>query len=157
MLNTKGKNGLVDNMKHLKPHFIFESIEKKDYNLLEDIRDILLPFSDMGIQVSCDYTNNDQSIEILIMTTKEKAFDANEYKEDINRVLFYLKENDWGIFNFNLGVVEVVGDQKLVSKNQQILSHKNGPLLWDKVKNPIAWIRAEFVKLVYTKVKSIKK
>ena len=41
-------------------------------------------------------------------------------------------------------------------RNQEILSYKNGPLQYDKVKNPVFWITAEFVQIVYAKVKSVK-
>lgn len=133
--------------------------EDLDYNLIEDVKDILLPFSDMGMKVSCDYTSKGDSIAINVMTSKEKAFDINEYKDDIDSLLSYMKENNWGILNFNLGIVEKKEDWSgthLLPRSQQIISYPNGPLQYDKVKNPTFWITAEFVKIVYTKVKSVK-
>ena len=38
-------------MKHLKSYKVFESTEDLDYNLIEEIKEILLPFSDMVIQI----------------------------------------------------------------------------------------------------------
>lgn len=136
-----------------------ESKEDLDYNLIEDVKDILLPFSDMGMKVSCDYTSKGDSIALNVMTSKEKAFDINDYKDDIDRLLSYMKDNEWGIWDFKVGAVEKKEDwsgTQLLARNQDILSYKNGPLQYDKVKNPVFWITAEFVKIVYTKVKSVK-
>ncbi len=146
-------------MKWIKSYQLFESIEDLDYNLIEDAKDILLPFSDMGMKVSCDYTSKGDSIALNVMTSKEKAFDINDYKDDIDRLLSYMKDNEWGIWDFKVGAVEKKEDwsgTQLLAKNQDILSYKNGPLQYDKVKNPVFWITAEFVKIVYTKVKSVK-
>ncbi len=146
-------------MKWIKSYQLFESIEDLDYNLIEDAKDILLPFSDMDMKVSCDYTSKGDEISLNIMTTKENAFDINEYKNDIDRLLSYMKENNWGIWDFKVGVVEKKEDwsgTQLWAKNQDILSYKNGPIQYDKVKNPTFWITAEFVKIVYAKAKVVK-
>jgi hypothetical protein len=146
-------------MKHLKSYKVFESTEDLDYTLIEDIKEILLPFSDMDMEVRCDYTDNGNSISINIMTLKEKAFDINDYKSDIDALLSYMKEKSWGIWKFNLGVVEKKEDWSgtfLLAKDQEVLSYKNGPIQYDKVKNPTFWITAEFVKIVYDKARQIK-
>ena len=146
-------------MKHLKSYKLFESSEDLDYTFIEEIKEILLPFSDMSMKVSCDYTDNGNSISINIMTLKEKAFDINDYKSDIDALLSYMKENNWGIWKFNLGIVEQKEDWSgtfLLAKDQEVLSYKNGPIQYDKVKSPTFWIIAEFVKIVYTKARQIK-
>ena len=146
-------------MKHLKSYKVFESTEDLDYTLIEDIKEILLPFSDMDMEVRCDYTDNGNSISINIMTLKEKAFDINDYKSDIDALLSYMKEKSWGIWKFNLGVVEKKEDWSgtfLLAKDQEVLSYKNGPIQYDKVKSPTFWITAEFVKIVYAKARQIK-
>jgi hypothetical protein len=146
-------------MKHLKSYKLFESTEDLDYTFIEEIKEILLPFSDMSMKVSCDYTDNGNSISINIMTLKEKAFDINDYKSDIDALLSYMKENNWGIWKFNLGIVEQKEDWSgtfLLAKDQEVLSYKNGPIQYDKVKSPTFWIIAEFVKIVYAKARQIK-
>ena len=146
-------------MKYLKSYKLFESTEDLDYTLIEEIKEILLPFSDMSMKVSCDYTDNGNSISINIMTLKEKAFDINDYKSDIDALLSYMKENNWGIWKFNLGIVEQKEDWSgtfLLAKDQEVLSYKNGPIQYDKVKSPTFWIIAEFVKIVYAKAKVVK-
>lgn len=146
-------------MKHLKSYKLFESTEDLDYTLIEEIKEILLPFSDMDMKVSCDYTDNGNSISLNIMTLKEKAFDINDYKSDIDALLSYMKENNWAIWKFNLGIVEQKEDWSgtfLLAKNQEVLSYKNGPIQYDKVKSPTFWITAEFVKIVYAKARQIK-
>ena len=113
----------------------------------------------MDIEVIGDYIDNGNGINFVISTQKEKAFDINEYKNDIDRLLSYMKENNWGIWDFKVGVVEKKEDwsgTQLCAKNQDILSYKNGPLQYDKVKNPVFWITAEFVKIVYAKSKVVK-
>jgi hypothetical protein len=70
-----------------------------------------------------------------------------------------MKEKSWGIWKFNLGVVEKKEDWSgtfLLAKDQEVLSYKNGPIQYDKVKNPTFWITAEFVKIVYDKARQIK-
>ncbi len=146
-------------MKHLKSYKVFESTEDLDYNLIEEIKEILLPFSDMGMKVSCDYIDDGNGIGLNIMTSKEKAFDINDYKSDIDALLSYMKEKSWGIWKFNLGVVEKKEDwsgTNLLAKSQEVLSYKNGPIQYDKVKNPTFWITAEFVMIVYAKARQIK-
>ena len=146
-------------MKHLKSYKVFESTEDLDYNLIEEIKEILLPFSDMDMKVSCDYTDDGNSISLNIMTLKEKAFDINDYKSDIDALLSYMKEKSWGIWDFKVGVVEKKEDwsgTQLLTKSQEVLSYKNGPIQYDKVKNPTFWITAEFVMIVYAKARQIK-
>lgn len=150
-------------MKFLKSYKLFDSFEEDelnlDYSLINDIKEILLPFSDMAMEVTCDYFEDGQGIGLNVMTSKEKAFDINEYKDDIDALLSYMKENNWAILNFNLGVVEKKEDWSgthLLARSQKIISYTNGPLQYDKVKNPVFWITAEFRKMVYAKVKSVK-
>jgi len=146
-------------MKHLKSYKVFESTDDLDYTLIEEIKEILLPFSDMDMKVRCDYTDNGNSISLNIMTLKEKAFDINDYKSDIDALLSYMKENNWSIWKFNLGIVEQKEDWSgtfLLAKDQEVLSYKNGPIQYDKVKSPTFWITAEFVKIVYAKARQIK-
>jgi hypothetical protein len=146
-------------MKHLKSYKVFESTDDLDYTLIEEIKEILLPFSDMDMKVRCDYTDNGNSISLNIMTLKEKAFDINDYKSDIDALLSYMKENNWCIWKFNLGIVEQKEDWSgtfLLAKDQEVLSYKNGPIQYDKVKSPTFWITAEFVKIIYAKARQIK-
>jgi hypothetical protein len=146
-------------MKHLKSYKLFESVEDLDYNLIEEIKEILLPFSDMDMKVSCDYIDDGNGIGLNIMTSKEKAFDINDYKSDIDALLSYMKEKSWGIWKFNLGVVEKKEDwsgTNLLARSQEVLSYKNGPIQYDKVKNPTFWITAEFVMIVYAKAKVVR-
>lgn len=146
-------------MKYLKSYKLFESTEDLDYTLIEEIKEILLPFSDMDMKVSCDYIDNGNGIALNVMTSKEKAFDINDYKSDIDALLSYMKEKSWSILNFNLGIVEEKEDWSgthLLPRSQKVISYPNGPLQYDKVKNPTFWITAEFVKIVYTKAKVVK-
>jgi hypothetical protein len=146
-------------MKHLKSYKLFESSEELDYNLIEEIKEILLPFSDMDMKVSCDYIDDGNGIGLNIMTLKEKAFDINDYKSDIDALLSYMKEKSWGIWKFNLGVIDKKEDwsgTNLLARNQDALSYKNGPIQYDKVKNPVFWITAEFVIITYAKAIQIK-
>ena len=134
-------------MKHLKSYKIFESIEL-DWNLIQEMKDILLPFSDMDMKVAFN-----------IMQIKEKAFDICDYKDDIDTLISYMKENNWAIFKFSLGIVEKKEDwsgTQLLARSQDILSYPNGPLTYDKVKNPVFWITGEFRKIAYAKVKQVK-
>ena len=146
-------------MKHLKTYNkLFESIEDLDYDLIQEIKDILLPFYDMSMYIRCDYIHNG-GIAISISTSKEKTFDINEYKDDIDALLSYMKENKWGIYEFKVGTITKLENWKgvyLAPDTQEILSYINGPIQYDKVEKPIFWITAEFRKIVYTKVKSIK-
>jgi hypothetical protein len=145
-------------MKHLKSYKIFESIEL-DWNLIQEMKDILLPFSDMDMKVACDYIDNGDGIAFNIMQIKEKAFDISGYKDDIDTLISYMKENNWAIFNFSLGLVVEIENwtgKHLLPRNQNILSYPNGPLNYDKVSGRVFWITGEFRKVFYAKVKQVK-
>lgn len=143
-------------MKYLKSYKLFESIEDLDYDLIEQIKEILLPFSDMDMKVSCDYTSDGDKISLNIMTTKEKSFDVNQYKDDIDRLISYMKESGWDISKFNLAVVQDREGRKNWTLGYKYSKNYDEPLQYDKVKTPTFWIMAEFVKIVYAKAKVVK-
>lgn len=140
-----------DSNKYIDIEHLRES-NNLDYNLIQDIKDILLPFSDMNMKVTCDYIGNGEEIAFNLMGQKEKAFDINDYKDDIDSLLSYMKEKNWAISKLNLGII----GKNLVPKNQNILSYPNGKLNYDTVKNPVFWITGEFIKIVYAKIKQVK-
>ncbi len=138
-----------------------ESVEldNLDYTIIDEMKDILLPFSDMDMEVTCDYITDGHGIDFNVMGQKEKAFDINDYKSDIDALISYMKEKNWVILNFNLGIVKEMHDWSgtvFVARSQNILSYPNGPLRYEVVKKPVFWITGEFRKINYAKVKQVK-
>jgi len=142
-------------MKYLKSYKLFESTEDLDYNLIEDVKDILLPFSDMGMEVRCYYTSH-EGIGLNIFSEKTKAFDINDYKDDIDAFVSYMKEKNWKLWNFSLGLIKRHDDDFLVPQNQLLIYDGKGRLNYDLVNLPVYIITGEFRKIVYTKAKVVK-
>ena len=135
-------------MKHLKSYQLFESV-KLDYNLIQDIKDILLPLSDIGVEVSCDYLEGGEDISFNLMTSKEKAFNINDYRSDFDALISFMKERGWFIWKFSLGVAvkeETWAGFQLVAKTQNILSTTYRTLIYDVVEDPVFWVSGQFKK-----------
>jgi hypothetical protein len=160
-------------MKYIKTYKIFERVSKEtkifveslqdeldrfdklDYGLIKDMKDILLPLLDDGIEITdCDYFHDlDGSILIglNLMTSKERAFDINDYRSDIDMLISYMKSNNYYVKDLKVGVVEkkeTWAGIQLLAYSQFIMSENDREPKYDKVNLPVFWISGVFIERI---------